>query len=91
MNGYDDWLADDSYTESGLSRKWSPPEMEDEEMSNIHWVECKPTDATCVQCHDCEREEPGASSFYDGPAEIAGHDRDWPQHKRLTWLRREVV
>ena len=68
-------------------------------MSTIHWVECKPADATCVQCHDCEQEiydypeaeDAGASSFYDGPAEMAAHDADYPEHRRLTWLRREVA
>lgn len=60
-------------------------------MSSPIYIETKPCDATAYQCHDCEREEPNASSFYDGPAEMAAHERDWPQHRWLTWLRREVV
>ena len=60
-------------------------------MSSVIIVECRPADATILQCHDCEREEPNANSFYDGPAEIAKHDADYPEHKRLTWLRREVA
>ena len=60
-------------------------------MSSPVYIEAKSADATAYQCHDCEAEDEGSASFYDGPAEMAAHDRDWPGHKRLTWLRREVV
>ena len=60
-------------------------------MSRVITVDCTPADATAYQCHDCEREEAGSSSFYDGPAEMAAHEAAHPEHRRITWLRREVV
>ena len=60
-------------------------------MSSLVYVQCDPPAATAIFCEDCDSEYESDRGWFDGPAAIQRHNDEWPQHRRLTWLRREVA
>lgn len=58
-------------------------------MTQILYVESPPAMASAVHCQNCDDE--GENCWYDGPAAIQKHSDEYPEHSRITWLRREAA
>lgn len=60
-----------------------------EPMSKIYYIQCSKAEGTAIFCDLCDGET--HSGYYDGPAAIEKHNEEYPEHQRITWLRREAA
>lgn len=59
------------------------------DMTQILYVQTAPAAATAIFCEDCDSDD--RSGYYDGQRAIERHSEEYPEHQRITWLRREAA
>lgn len=60
-------------------------------MSKAILVESSAAEANAVQCEDCTDAVRIGKGFFDGQAAIQKHADSFPLHRKVTFLRSEIV